>query len=125
MKNLKYLKFALYITIGLVVFYKTLYFIDPDFGWHLATGNLILKSGFPKTDPFSYTMPSFLFVEHEWLVDIIFAKLYSVVGLPGISALFSILFLSAVFISISKSKKFKILLFVIGISALAPFGQRL
>lgn len=121
MKYQKYLKFVFYLIIGVIVFYKAFSFIDPDFGWHLATGNLILKSGFPKTDPYSYTMPSFPIIEYEWLVDVTFAKLYPIVGLPGISILFSALFLSAVLISVSGSKKLKIPLFVIGISSLIPF----
>ena len=121
MKNIKYFRYAFYLLIGLLVFCKALSFLDPDFGWHLSTGNLILKSGFPKTDPFSYTMPSFPFIEHEWLVDVIFAKLYPITGLPGVSVLSSILFLSAVLVSVSKSKKFKTTLFIVGISSMVPF----
>jgi hypothetical protein len=121
MKNFKYFKFVFYLVIGLLVFYKALSFIDPDFGWHLTTGNLILKSAFPKTDPYSYTMPSFPLIEYEWLVDVTFAKIYPALGIPGISVLFSTLFLSAVLISVFKSKKFKTTLFVIGISSLTPF----
>jgi len=121
MNKQKVLKLLFYLVIGLVIFFLAFSFIDPDFGWHLVTGNLILKSGFPKTDPFSYTMPSFPFIEPEWLTDIVFAKLYPVVGLPGIAALFSILFLSAVYISVSKFKKLKEAFFIVGISSLIPF----
>jgi len=121
MKSIKFLKLAFYLIIGVLVFLKAISFIDPDFGWHLATGNIILQSGFPKTDPFSYTMPSFPFVEHEWLVDIIFAKLYPVAGLPGISILCSLLFLSAIWVSVSKLKEFKPAFFIVGISSLASF----
>ncbi|HUC94942.1 MAG TPA: hypothetical protein VMR19_03005 [Candidatus Saccharimonadales bacterium] len=121
MKGYKYFKIAFYIAIWLLVFYKGISFIDPDFGWHIATGNLILKSGFPKTDPFSYTMPSFPFVEHEWLVDILFAKLYPLTGLTGLSVLFSSIFLFAVFITVSGQTRLRTVLFLIGISALLPF----
>ncbi len=121
MKNPKYFKYAFYLIIGLFVFYRALSFLDPDFGWHLTMGNLILKSGIPKTDPFSYTMPSFPFIEYEWLVDVVLAKMYPILGLAGISILFSVLFLSAVLVSVSKSKKFKITLFIIGISSMIPF----
>lgn len=121
MNNLKYLKFVFYLAVGLALFLKTLSFIDPDFGWHLATGNLILKFGFPKTDPFSYTMPSYPVIAYEWLVDVIFAKIFPILGMPGISALFSALFLSAILISVSKSKKLNIPLFIIGVSSIIPF----
>ncbi|MCH7641363.1 hypothetical protein IID22_04155 [Patescibacteria group bacterium] len=29
--------------------------LDPDFGFRLKTGELILAEGIPKTDPYSYT----------------------------------------------------------------------
>ena len=45
--------------------------MDPDFGWHIKTGELILKTGIPQTDLFSYTMPSYPFVDHEWLTNIL------------------------------------------------------
>lgn len=40
--------------------------LDPDFGWRIKTGELILRGGIPKTDPFTYTMGSFPFVDHAW-----------------------------------------------------------
>jgi hypothetical protein len=121
MNKLKLLKYAFFVAITLVVSYLSVSFIDPDFGWHLSTGNLILKSGLPKTDPFSYTMPSFPFTEHEWLVDIVFAKLYPLIGLTGISIIFSALFLSAIFIAVLKAKTFKNVFIIIGISSLLQF----
>ena len=121
MKKLKYFKIFLYVAIFGLLFFRAINFIDPDFGWHLATGNLILKSGFPKTDPFSYTMPTFSFIEHEWLVDVIFAKIYPVAGLFGVSVLFSALFLLSVFVAVLKAKKIKTALFIIAVSCLLPF----
>lgn len=64
-------------------------FLDPDFGWQIRTGSFLLEKlqngnvwvwPFPKTDPFSYSMPSFPFVPHSWLSDILFAKLYEGAG---------------------------------------------
>jgi len=53
-------------------------FLDPDFGWHLRVGEIIQESGFPKTDPLSFTMPTFGFVDHEWLTNISISYIYSI-----------------------------------------------
>src|SRR4051794_34084904 len=42
--------------------------LDPDLGWHLRTGQLILAShAIPRTDPFSFTRAGAPWVEQEWL----------------------------------------------------------
>lgn len=74
-------------------------FIDPDFGWHLATGKYILEKGFPKSDPFSYTMPDFPYVDHSWFVDVLIAYLYPVVGMLGLSILFSSILLATLYLT--------------------------
>jgi hypothetical protein len=30
-------------------------YTDPDYWWHLRTGHLIVDTGVPHTDPFSFT----------------------------------------------------------------------
>lgn len=54
--------FLLFITIHTV--------LDPDLGWHLRLGKDILATGIPLTDPYSYTMPSYPFIDHEWLWNV-------------------------------------------------------
>lgn len=54
--------------------------IDPDFGWRLQIGKYILSHGIPVTDPYSYTMPSFRFVDHEWLTHGLMYLAYKVGG---------------------------------------------
>ena len=53
---------------------------DPDFGWHIQTGNHILKYGIAYYDPFSYSMPSYPFVDHEWLSNVTWASTYNAWG---------------------------------------------
>lgn len=48
-------------------------FTDPDFYWHLKTGELIAQSGaIPAVDPFSYTFAGKPWVTHEWLTELLF-----------------------------------------------------
>ena len=54
--------------------------LDPDFGWHLKMGEYILSRGIPVGDPFSFTMPSFEFVDHEWLTNVVMYSGHEVGG---------------------------------------------
>ncbi|MCX6723037.1 MAG: hypothetical protein NT094_03105, partial [Candidatus Staskawiczbacteria bacterium] len=54
--------------------------MDPDFGWHLRTGQLILERGVPYYDWYSYTMPNFPWIDHEWLSDVFIYGIFSHVG---------------------------------------------
>jgi hypothetical protein len=127
MKQKNWLKTnRIYLVTILFVFifflYRGISFLDPDFGWHLMTGKIILTSGISKTDPFSYTMPSFPFINHEWLNDVIIAKLFPVVGWFGLSFLFAVLAILTIVICINKDLPWvlKAILFIFGISVIEP-----
>lgn len=48
-------------------------FKDPDFYWHLKTGELIARTGtVPTLDPYSSTFGGKPWVAHEWLSELIF-----------------------------------------------------
>lgn len=117
---------AFYITgvfiVGFLFFIKGLIFLDPDFGWHLGMGRYILEHGIPKTDPFSYTMPSYPFVDHEWLTNIGIAWLYPKVSMWGLSIISSILILAAFLIPLPKGiNKWSVIPLILSLAALIPF----
>ena len=65
--------------------------VDPDFPFHLKTGEYIYQHGeIPKDDPFSFYGEGFTtdrerFTLYQyWITQILFYKLYSVTGPPGI-----------------------------------------
>ena len=120
-KNFKKIFFILTLSIFWV---KGILFLDPDFGWHLRLGNLILNSGIPKTDPFSYTMPSFPFIAHEWLTDVILAKLYPALGQIGLAGIYTSLALFSLIISLGKAKSsyLKTLPFILGTAILLGYS---
>ncbi len=106
--------------------------LDPDFGWHIRMGEIVRGSGVPATDPFSYTMPSFPFVDHEWLTNLTLGKLYETVGYFGLAFIFSALGVASFLISLKNplSQKIKaekaswilgVSLFTVSSAALAPF----
>jgi len=128
---LKQKKFFLPLIFWLLVFVlfwiKGESFLDPDFGWHWKMGELILSKGIPKTDPFSYTMPSFPFVDHEWLTNVAIYQLDKMVGWQGLVFFFVIIGLLSLVVAGSgfrgKShlRIFKLSLFVLGVGAILPF----
>lgn len=104
--------------------------LDPDFGWHYKMGEIIRTSGIPKTDPFSYTMPSFPFVDHEWLTNTGIYFVYSWVGYHGLAFLYALFALLALKITLRNplSRNIKlpfdakyIVLFLFGMGTLVPY----
>ena len=90
---------AFFLLVFVLYLFNGIIFLDPDFGWHLRMGQLIISSGVPKTDPFSYTMPSFPFIDHEWLTNLLIAKFYHFVDKSGLAFIYSLLALLAVFLA--------------------------
>ena len=80
---------ALFLTVFIWALYKGAGLLnDGDTGWHIVTGGLILGGGsIPRSDPFSYTMPGIPWTAHEWLSEVIFAKVHSLAGLNGVVVL--------------------------------------
>ena len=58
---------------------------DPDIGWHIRTGELMLSThAIPRTDPFSSTMHGQQWFAWEWLYDLVLGILYRACGLNGV-----------------------------------------
>jgi len=98
--------------------------MDPDFGWHLRSGTDLLKNlSVPKFDPYSYTLPNWPWVNHEWLSDGMVAFVYNHLGTFVLIGLFAI-FIAAAFIlaaGITKVEfKYKVLAGVIAVLAALP-----
>lgn len=74
-----------YLFLFIVFFLKGLSYIDPDFGWHLRTGEYIKAHGIAQKDPFSYSMPSYRVIDHEWFADVWTVTVYPFLGRPGLA----------------------------------------
>ncbi len=101
---------------------------DPDFGWHLRSGEIIITNlQIPDQDWFSFTMPNFSWVNHEWLQDTIVATLFSTLGFTGVRlwyACLGILFLVVVFPpSNFPTKDLSAISWFIGASLLIHLGE--
>jgi len=92
------LAFICYLQRGLFV-------LDPDFGWHIRTGEYILAHGIAYKDPFSYSMPSYLFVDHEWLTNIIWKLTLSMIGYWPLAVVYALFAVLAITIQITLTQK--------------------
>jgi len=71
---------------------------DPDIGWHIRTGELILAThSLPRTDPFSSTMQGQPWFAWEWMYDILLGILHRAYGLNGVVWLCALL-VAAIFV---------------------------
>ncbi len=95
--------------------------MDPDFGWHLKTGELILERGVPKIDWYSFTMPDFPWTDHEWLTDVLIYKIYSSFGFQALLLLF-LAIVSLSFVILIKPENFWFYLLPVGFGFFAIFG---
>ncbi len=89
--------------IAFVVVFCSPGFTDPDFYWHLKTGELIAQTGaIPVTDPYSFTYGGQAWVAHEWLTELIFHAIEraggfdALRGLPALAAAANFLLLYAI-----------------------------
>jgi len=60
---------------------------DPDFWWHLRTGQVIVETrSIPRQDPFSFSAFGRPWVAHEWLFEAILFLIYRAGGLAAVIA---------------------------------------
>lgn len=77
------------ILVGITI---TKGFRDPDFFWHLTTGQLIAETGrVPTVDPFSFTWAGQPWTLHEWLSELLIYLLVDGVGRIGALIIFGLL----------------------------------
>jgi hypothetical protein len=65
---------------------------DPDFWWHLKTGQLIVQTKtIPHVDIFSYTRLGKEWVTHEWLSEVFIYGVFRLSGFAGLMVVFACL----------------------------------
>lgn len=81
--------FALFFYSIAVVFGQKL-LGDGDTGYHIRAGEYILKTfSIPSHDMFSFITPALSWTAHEWLSEVIMAKLHGWFGLTGVVVFFA------------------------------------
>lgn len=84
-------KFTLTTTVIAILFvlkFLNPVLADPDFYWHLKTGEYIVSTlSIPSTDPFSFTFGGKPWVAHEWLTEALLYGAMQAFGYTGIRLL--------------------------------------
>ncbi|MCA1631348.1 MAG: hypothetical protein LC785_12040 [Acidobacteria bacterium] len=79
---------------------------DPDFWWHLRTGQLIFETrAIPRADVFSFTAHGWEWVTHEWLTEVVMFGLYRLAGWGGLVAAFSLVMTAAFWIAYGRAAR--------------------
>lgn len=106
-------------------FFKAYIGLDPDFGWHIALSEIVTTQGIPLLDPFSYSMPSHPYVDHEWLLHIFLHPLYITVGYVGLAIVWACIILGIFLFSLRLTRSYMQLpLLLLGSVFLTRFGVR-
>lgn len=116
----RYLPLAVLVLLGFILLVSSLSApSDPDMGWHLQNGLYILQNWhLPTGDVYSWTMPNYPWVTHEWGADVLMALLNGWGGLWALVIFFAAIIASAFYIvsgGISNSRAIRILVAIIGV----------
>lgn len=96
---------TIYALFLILCVYRGTVILDPDFGWILRMGKIILENGIPRTDPLSYTMGNFPFIAHQWLSEVFIAYFYQKAGSFGLALCFAIAASAALVTASSRLKQ--------------------
>lgn len=126
-----------YILIFALLLKHSYVYLDPDFGWHLKTGQEIITTGqVPSVNSVNYTLSGQSWVDHEWLTNALVYWVYTNWGYLAINIIFalipllSLMVLNRFIIKEHTREKTNIWLFILieisGLIALMPhFGVRM
>lgn len=92
--------------------------IDPDFGWHLKSGQYYLEHWMPSHDVFTYTAADFPWINHEWLSDILLAILHFIGGFTLLAAVYAGLWTLALWLVGAEAGALTV---IVAVVALIPF----
>src|SRR5881396_2149773 len=61
---------------------------DTDLWWHLASGDLIRRTGeIPRSEPFSFTVIGHRWIDIHWLFQVVLSSLYELGGVHALDVL--------------------------------------
>lgn len=108
----------------ILFFVKGMTILDPDFGWHYKFGEIVYENWqVPRMDIFSYSMPSYPYINHEWLTDVIIFKIYNLFGIFGLAIIFGLIAITSLLILIPKSQiNYSLPVFILSATILYSFG---
>ncbi len=78
--------YALFLFQGYTAFFR-----DSDAGWHIRTGEMILRTAsLPHTDPYSFSRAGQPWLAWEWLSDVLAGAVHQSFGLTGVAMFYGL-----------------------------------
>jgi hypothetical protein len=80
--------------------------VDPDYFWHLKTGEYIVaNAALPAGDIFSFTKEGQPWVLHEWLFEVLLYLVFAACGVAGVKILAAALAMSALALAFTAARR--------------------
>jgi hypothetical protein len=97
---------------------------DPDFWWHVRIGRWMVDNGrLPSTDIFTFTVPTHVWTDHEYLTEILMWLVYRGAGLVGLSLAFGLLTWAAFWILYRQVRRQPWVIVAVGLAIGAVAGS--
>lgn len=109
-KLIDVLPLILICLIYLISITHSINLVTADLGRHLKNGQVFLESfSIPLTNYYSYTQPSYHFINHHWGSGVIFYLVYKISGFIGLSLFFNLISVATflIFYKIAKNHGFQ------------------
>ncbi len=88
---------SFYVFLFALLLQNSFSYLDPDFGWHLRFGEIIMRSGaIPHDQIFMWTLAGKNWVDHEWIGNLGLYVIFSKVGYITLSLVFACIPLLAI-----------------------------
>lgn len=90
-----------YLFVFFVLLQNSFSYLDPDFGWHMKTGEQIWQTrAVPNLDYYDYTLEGRTWVDHEWLMNLITYGIYHNFGYIVLSIFFALIIIAVLIIQL-------------------------
>jgi hypothetical protein len=97
---------------------------DPDFWWHVRIGRWMVDNGrLPSTDIFTFTVPTHVWTDHEYLTEILMWLVYQAAGPVGLSLAFGVLTWAAFWILYRQVRRQPWVIVAVGLAIGAVAGS--
>ncbi|HTW96301.1 MAG TPA: hypothetical protein VMD74_01420 [Candidatus Methylomirabilis sp.] len=95
-----------YLLVFTALLYNSFNYLDPDFGWHLKTGEQIWQThAVPSLNNENWTLAGTTWVDHEWLANLLTYFIYHNLGYVAVSVFFALLITAALIIQLLWARK--------------------
>lgn len=95
-----------YFFIFFVLLQNSFNYLDPDFGWHMKTGEQIWQTGsVPNMNHEDFTLEGRTWVDFEWLANLVTYLIYHFFGYIALSIFFALIMIAALVIQLQFIRK--------------------